>query len=136
MNSDRLRTVKKNIGVVGRIKPLNREEIWEYLKHRVNVAGGNADKVFTKETVKYIKEFSGGNPRLINILCNQALLVGYQSSSPVINKKIIRQSTKDLDYFTSRPSFIRMFLLFSGSTSLSFLIFMIIILLRLHASSF
>ena len=137
LNSDRLRTVKKNIGVVGRIKPLNREEIWEYLKHRVNMAGGNADKVFTKETVKYIKEFSGGNPRLINILCNQALLVGYQSSSPAINKKIIRQSTKDLDYFIlHRPSFIRMVFLFSGSASLTFLIFMIIILLKLHAPSF
>ena len=134
LDSDRLRLVKKNIGVVSRIKPLNREEIWEYLRHRANVAGGNADKVFTKEAVKVIEKFSGGNPRLINILCNQALFVGYRSSSPVINKKIIRQSTKDLDYFTlpkkHRLSFMLLFLLFSSMVFLFSLTFLIITLLR------
>jgi general secretion pathway protein A len=131
LNSAKLRIVKKNIGVVSRIKPLNREEIWEYLKHRANVAGGNADKVFTKEAVKYIKKFSGGNPRLINILCNQALLVGYLSSNPVIDKKIIRQSTKNLDYFTPhRLSFILLFFLFSGMIFLFSLTFLIINLFR------
>lgn len=134
LNSGRLRIVKKNIGVVGRIKPLNREEIWEYLKHRANVAGGNADKVFTKEAVKYIEKFSGRNPRLINILCNQALLVGYLSSSPVINKKIIQQSTKDLDYLTPpkkhRTTFILLFSLFSGMIFLFSLTFLIINMLR------
>ncbi len=134
LNSARLRIVKKNIGVVGRIKPLNREEIWEYLKHRANVAGGNADKVFTKEAVKYIEKFSGRNPRLINILCNQALLVGYLGSSPVINKKIIQQSTKDLDYLTPpkkhRTTFILLFSLFSGMVFLFSLTFLIINMLR------
>jgi general secretion pathway protein A len=131
LNSAKLGIVKKNIGVVSRIKPLNREEIWEYIKHRANVAGGNADKVFTKEAVKYIKKFSGGNPRLINILCNQALLVGYLSSSPVIDKKIIQQSIKDLDYITHhRPSFILLFFLFSGMIFLFSLTFLIINLLR------
>ncbi len=134
LNSPKLRIVKKNIGVVSRIKPLNREEIWEYIKHRAKVAGGNADPVFTKEAVKYIKKFSGGNPRLINILCNQALVVGYQSSSPVINQKIIQQSIKDLDYFTlpknRRPSFILLFFIFSGMIFLFSLTFLIINLLR------
>jgi len=133
LDSDKLRPVKKNIGVVSRIKPLNREEVWEYLKHRANVAGGNVDKVFTKEAVKVIERFSGGNPRLINILCNQALSVGYLSSSPVINKKIIRQSTKDLDYFTlpkkHRLSFKLLFLLFSSMVFLFSLTFLIINLL-------
>jgi len=134
LDSDRLRLVKKNIGVVSRIKPLNGEEIWEYLKHRAKVAGGNAAQVFTKEAVTYIEKFSGGNPRLINILCNRALLVGHLSSSPVIDKKIIRQSTKDLDYFTppqsQRPSFRLLFLLFSGLVFLFSLTFLIIHLLR------
>ena len=134
LDSDRLRLVKKNIGVVSRIKPLNREEVWEYLRHRANVAGGDVTKVFTKEAIKYIEKFSGGNPRLINILCNQALLVGYMSSSPVINKKIIRQSTKDLDYFTlpknQRPSFRLLFLIFSGMVFLFSFTFLIINLLR------
>jgi general secretion pathway protein A len=134
LNSARLGIVKKNIAVVSRIKPLNQEEIWEYIKHRANVAGGNADKVFTKEAVKYIEKFSGGNPRLISILCTQALLVGYLSSSPVINKKIIRQSTKDLDYFTlpknNRPSFILLFFLFSSLIFLFSLTFLIINLLK------
>jgi general secretion pathway protein A len=134
LNSDRLRLVKKNIGVVSRIKPLNREEIWEYLKHRANVAGGNAAQVFSIEAIKYIRKFSGGNPRLINILCTQALLVGCLSSSPVINKKIIRQSTKDLDHFilpkNQRPSFMLFFLLFSGMVFLFSLTFLIINLLR------
>ncbi len=130
LNSARLKIVKKNVGVVGRIMPLNREEIWEYLKHRANVAGGNADKVFAKEAVKYIEKFSGRNPRLINILCNQALLVGYLSSSPVINKKIIQQSTKDLEYLTPpqkpRMSFLFLLSLFSGMVFLFSLTFLII----------
>jgi general secretion pathway protein A len=134
LNSDGLRLVKKNIGVVSRIKPLNREEIWGYLKHRAKVAGGNASEVFTKEAVKYIERFSSGNPRLINILCNQALSVGYLSSSPVINKKIIRQSTKNLGYFTflkyyQSPTML-FFLLFSGMVFLFSLTFLVIHLLR------
>jgi general secretion pathway protein A len=133
LDSARLRLVKKNIGVVSRIKPLTQEEVWEYLNHRARVAGGNGANVFAKEASKDIEKFSGGNPRLINILCNQALLVGYLSSSPLITRKIIRQSRKDLDYVTlpknQRPSFVLLFLLFSGIFFLFSLTFLILHLL-------
>jgi type II secretory pathway predicted ATPase ExeA len=56
-----------------RLDALNEEETFDYIRHRLEVAGGDADKLFTPEAITEIHRLSFGIPRLINTLCDTAL---------------------------------------------------------------
>ena len=56
---------------------LSEEDTYRYLQHRLTVAQYEGSSLFTREAQKLIWEFSGGIPRKINILCDNALLIGY-----------------------------------------------------------
>jgi type II secretory pathway predicted ATPase ExeA len=57
-----------------RLDALNENETFDYIRHRMKVAGGDADKVFEPEAIKEIHRLSFGIPRLINTLCDTALM--------------------------------------------------------------
>ena len=57
-----------------RLDALNVDETFDYIRHRMNVAGGDADKVFPDEAVREIHRLAFGIPRLINTLCDTALM--------------------------------------------------------------
>ena len=68
-------------------------ETTEYIMHRITVAGGN-EPVFTAEALQEIYNLTGGNPRLINLLCDQALVSGYSLSKKIIDSRIVKESEK------------------------------------------
>ena len=72
------------------IEPLTETETGDYIAHRLKVAGA-ADTIFTSAAVREIFLLSGGNPRLINVLCDQALLTGYASNLKTIGPALIRE---------------------------------------------
>lgn len=93
---DRNRAVRQRITVSYHIKPLTEAESRYYIKHRLKVAGANRE-IFAKDAVHEIFSFSGGYPRLINILCDHALLTGYASGLKTIDKKIIKECKRELE---------------------------------------
>ena len=101
LNSEKLRPYKEKITVKCRIRPFTREEGRGYLKHRLKMAGRDVAEIFTAEAVNRVWEFSGGIPRVMNLLCDRALLIGYTDSSPCIESKIIKEAMKDLDHLRS-----------------------------------
>jgi general secretion pathway protein A len=101
LNSEKLRPYKKNITVKCRIRPLTREEGRGYIKYRLKMAGRDVSEIFTSEAVSRAWEFSGGIPRVMNLLCDRALLIGYADSSPFIDSKIIKEAMKDLAHLRS-----------------------------------
>jgi general secretion pathway protein A len=56
-----------------RLRPMDQAETVEYIRHRLRVAGGNADEIFAPETFPEIHRLTLGTPRLINTLCDTAL---------------------------------------------------------------
>jgi len=89
------RALRQRITVVHQIGPLNEKETVEYVKYRLRIAGTQRE-LFTHKAFKEIHAFSRGYPRLINILCDRALLVGYTGNLQMIGPKIIRECTRDL----------------------------------------
>ena len=76
------------------IQPLTQSETGDYITHRLKVAG-TEEPIFSLAAVQEVFRLSGGNPRLINILCDQALLSGYALEKKKIGPELIKESTED-----------------------------------------
>jgi general secretion pathway protein A len=106
LNSEKFRFLKEKIAVHSQISPLSREECRGYIKHRLKLVGRDASEVFTSEALKRVWQFAQGLPRVMNLICDRALLIGYSNTSPMIDSKIVDQAIKDYDYLqVTRPAF-------------------------------
>jgi general secretion pathway protein A len=85
-----------------RLEHLNPESTESYIKHRLRLAGASR-MPFTGEAVKGIHRFSGGTPRLINTLCDNALFEGYVARAPRIDQAMIERVAQDLGIDGVRP---------------------------------
>jgi general secretion pathway protein A len=92
---ERNRAVRQRITVSYHIDPLTESEARLYIKHRLKVAGATRD-IFGRDAVREIYNYSGGYPRLINIICDHALLTGYSYNLKSIDKKVIKECEKEL----------------------------------------
>jgi type II secretory pathway predicted ATPase ExeA len=77
---------------------LTEEDTYRYLQHRITVAQYEGSSLFTREAQNLIWEFSGGIPRKINILCDNALLIGYGLGRKEIDSEIIKEAINDLSW--------------------------------------
>jgi general secretion pathway protein A len=89
------RALHQKIAVNFHLKPLKETEIEEYILHRLRVAG-HKDNFFNASAIREIFSFSKGYPRLINIICDHALLTGYVIDTKTIDAKIIKECTPGL----------------------------------------
>ncbi len=89
------RAVRQRISVSYHIEPLAIAETREYIKHRLKIAGVSRE-IFSKDAVRQIYAFSAGYPRLINIICDHALLTGYASGVKAIDRNIILECEREL----------------------------------------
>lgn len=96
LNLPQLRQLNQRISIRYRMKPLKREEVLPYINHRLAVAGSHGSLLFTKTAINKIFEFSQGTPRLINLLCDRALLGGYTRQSHLITRQIVVEAVKSL----------------------------------------
>lgn len=74
------------------LHPLTESETEAYIAHRLTVAGAEKP-IFTLSAARAVYELAGGNPRLINIICDQALLSGYSYNLQTIGPDIVRECT-------------------------------------------
>jgi general secretion pathway protein A len=91
----RNKAVRHRIAVRYHIEPLTLDEMDSYIKHRLKVAG-TTRKIFSHIAVREIFAFSGGNPRLTNIICDHALLSGYSADLKIVNDTVIRECRAEL----------------------------------------
>ena len=77
------------------LEPLNEEETFEYIRHRLRVAGAKNLNIFTEDAIKAIYQYSKGIPRLINILCDTALVYGFADELTSIDKSVIESVVED-----------------------------------------
>jgi general secretion pathway protein A len=89
------RPLRQRITVTYNIDPLTEKETGEYIAHRLKVAGARRE-IFDTKTIRNIYSFSKGYPRLINIICDHALLTGYVKDFKTITPQVIRECSKEL----------------------------------------
>lgn len=96
LNSPELAQLKQRIAIRYHICPLERDEIENYIAHRLSVAGSDGHIKFLDEAVQEIYNFSGGTPRLINMVCDRALLFGFVLDTKTITLDITKRSIEEI----------------------------------------
>lgn len=95
------------------LEPLTREETSEYVEHRLRVAGA-LGKVIDSKAKNEVFRLSGGVPRLVNVICDRALLGAYAQESRIITKRLIRQAAAEVSGELEGPSTTRSFSIAAG----------------------
>ena len=90
------RALRQRISLVYQIEPLSENETLEYIKHRLKVAGTEKN-IFTQNAVQEIYHFSKGYPRLINTICDHALLTGYARNLKKITPDVIQECAQQFN---------------------------------------
>jgi general secretion pathway protein A len=97
LRSSALRQLDQRVSIRYELKPLDRDGTGAYVAHRLAVAGGTASVSFTSKALDRVHRMSGGIPRLINLVCDRALLAGYSDRSNRITPEMIDQAARSLD---------------------------------------
>lgn len=96
LNSHELRQLRQRISLSCRLIPLSFKDVRNYIQHRINVASGKPGVQFDDTAYRSIYDYSQGIPRLINIVCDRALLTAFSLDQKEITQKIIKASIKEL----------------------------------------
>jgi len=91
-----LRQLNQRVTVRYHILPLAKSELEDYISHRLRVAGSSNKLTFTKEAIEEIYLYSGGTPRLINIICDRALLAGFVMETFTIDYGVIKKCIEEV----------------------------------------
>lgn len=89
------RSLRQRITINYQLRPLSCSETVDYCNYRLEKAGSEFE-IFDRQAVNEIHRFSGGYPRLINILCEHALIAGYVKERPVISAEIVLDGAREL----------------------------------------
>ncbi len=89
--------LKQRVAMKIAIKPFFEEDTRDYIRHRMKVAG-SADEIFTDRAIAEVYRYSTGVPRLINTICDNALLEGYLFKTKSIDESVIRAVAIDLGF--------------------------------------
>ncbi len=91
-----LRQLKQRIAHYCRLDRLEHREVGPFIDYRVRAVGYEGGNLFNKEAIQRIALYSKGIPRLINIICDNALLISYGSSKKTVSAKTIEEVAQDL----------------------------------------
>lgn len=97
LQRDDLVQLKQRVALRHHIPPLAWEEIGEYIHHRLEVAGGAGRIRWTDGALLLIRRYSRGVPRLINVLCDKALLAAYIAESSTIDAGYVQRGIEDIE---------------------------------------
>ncbi len=95
LNRPQNRAVLQRMTLNYNLDPLTPEEVDEYIRHRLKVAG-TQERLFDRDAVQEIFLYSGGFPRRINILCDHSLLSGFVRDQRIIDAGIVKECAKEL----------------------------------------
>lgn len=107
LNAPGLYQLKQRIGLRCTLPPLTLVETAAYIAHRIWLAGGSPERAFTRDAVMAIHERSGGIPRTINVICDNALLTGFAAGQQPVGPETVLEVCVDFDLhgqFAARAS--------------------------------
>jgi general secretion pathway protein A len=95
LNQDGAAQINQRITSRYHLLPLDRENTFNYIHHRLAVAG-ERDEIFSKAALALIFKYSQGIPRLINILCDRSLLGTYVEEKYLVNERIVKKAAQEV----------------------------------------
>jgi len=96
LDSQQLRQLRQRIGVRWSLGPLSPAETVAYVRHRLRVAAGAEREIFSEAALREVHRRSRGVPRVINVLCDRALLAGYAVQTHRIAPRLVKQAAREL----------------------------------------
>lgn len=97
LNDPALRQLKQRVALRCEITPFDLQETAAYIATRVRTAGGEAARLFTREAVTLIHEYSRGIPRTISVMCDNALVSGMALGRQPVDRAIVLEVSSDFD---------------------------------------
>ncbi len=97
LNRPEFRPLKQRAVLRYNLQVLSKGETGEYIRKRLRIAGAVNPYMIAADAIREIYKYSGGIPRLVNIICDHALLAGYTNGQRIIGRPIIREVVKKLE---------------------------------------
>ncbi len=97
LKQHRLRQLRQRLAIRSTILPLTEDESAEYIRYRLQKAGADASSVFTRSAMKAVTKKARGIPRVINVLCDNALITGYGYRKQPVTRAIVKEIIRDFD---------------------------------------
>ncbi len=97
LNNPRLRQLHQRITVRYHLQPLCRFEVSQYIQHRLEVSGAKGVPYFTQPALWRVFNYSKGIPRLVNAICDKALLAGFVQQQERIGFGLIGRAVRELE---------------------------------------
>jgi general secretion pathway protein A len=97
LNEPRLRQLKQRVSLRCELGPLDLVDTAAYIAGRLRIAGGNPVDIFSREAVTAVHESSGGLPRTINVVCDNALIGGFAAQVRPVPRSIVQEVMRDFD---------------------------------------
>jgi general secretion pathway protein A len=97
LNSHNLRQLRQRITVRYHLQPLSQAEISHYILHRLQVSGANGAPHFTKAALWRIHHYTGGIPRLVNAVCDKAVLAGFVNQRAELDYRVVGAAIRELE---------------------------------------
>ena len=96
LESPDLRQLRQRIGVRWRLAPLSRQETGDYVRHRLRIsADASRDHLFHEDALRTVYRASRGIPRLVNLVCDRALLSAYADGSPTVDASHVEEAVRE-----------------------------------------
>jgi general secretion pathway protein A len=100
-----LRQLAQRVTARYHLSPLSRAETEGYVRHRIQIAGGEGKVAFTADALGAVHHLSGGVPRLINLICDRALLAGYVRGLRTMAASLVREAADEVMGEAPTPTF-------------------------------
>jgi general secretion pathway protein A len=97
LRAPEMRQLDQRVSIRYALEPLDRDMVAAYVAHRLSVAGGASAVRFAPKALDVVHALSGGIPRLINLICDRALLAGFSARTPRITAEMVRCAARSLD---------------------------------------
>jgi general secretion pathway protein A len=105
LKSPEMRQLDQRVSLRYQLDPLDEEGVGAYISHRLSVAGGAGRVRFASKAVRKIHKLSSGIPRLINLVCDRALLAGFAERTNRISASMVDEAARSLEVQQSeKPS--------------------------------
>jgi general secretion pathway protein A len=97
LKSPEMRQLDQRVSIRYQLDPLDAEGVASYIAHRLTVAGGSGAVRFAAQAVARVHRLSGGIPRLINLICDRALVAGFAERSNRISPAMVDEAAQSLE---------------------------------------
>ncbi len=102
LRSPEMRQLDQRVSIRYELKPLDGETVAAYVAHRLTIAGGGGAVSFTAKALQQVHRWSGGIPRLINLICDRALLAAFSVRASRVTPEMVTHAAESLDVQTPR----------------------------------